>query len=241
MTMKNLGPEQVVARFKLKEEFIADAIHKLRTPIAIMKGNVDLALMERKLPKNFKKVLEDINVEIKDLSELLSDLTFLIRKDADFARPMVLEKLDLYKIITKVIRHLRPLCKVKKIKVSSSTKGQALVKGDKIYLEKLFNNLIGNAIKYTPAGGKIEILSQKKNGEVKVDIKDNGIGMSAEDLPHIFDRFYRAKKIRTVEDVGTGLGLPVSRSVAEMHGGTLTALSTLGKGSTFTVTLPLLT
>jgi len=234
------GAEQIIARLKLKEEFIANAIHKLRTPIAIIKGNVDLNLREKNLPAGVKKVLREINLEIKDLSSLLSDLTYLIRKDADFARPMVIERQNIFEVISKVIEHLKPLFLVKKIKIIFKKFNATYVQGDRIYLEKLFNNLIGNAIKYTKIGGKILISNEKRNGFLKINIKDNGMGIRPKDMQHIFDRFYRAKKIRTVNDVGTGLGLPIARSVAEMHGGSLEAESVFGQGSTFIVTLPLL-
>src|SRR3989338_9740095 len=98
-----------IARFKLKEEFIANAIHRLRTPLAIIKGNVDLTLREKKLPPLIRRVFRSINTEIKDLSTLLSDITFLIRKDADFARPMILKKLSLGEVIRRVVGRLAPL------------------------------------------------------------------------------------------------------------------------------------
>ena len=140
-----------------------------------------------------------------------------------------------------VLARLRPTARQKNISLSWKRSGKAVmytVRGDETQLTSMFSNLVENAVKYTPRGGRVEVTGSSDEDEVVVRVSDSGIGISEEGLPRIFERFYRVDKARSKETGGTGLGLSIVRHIAENHGGRVTVESTLGEGSTFTVHLP---
>lgn len=235
---------------KAKGEFIADATHEFRTPLAIIKGNVDLALRSKKNDyKSAIKTLKAIDIEVKHLSSLLSDLTMFTsdnnkyhRRSTDYRQQkvIVLQKIDIISVIKSAVERCKTLAGKKNITIKIlSTFPNVKLMGDKSYLEKLFVNIINNAITYGKENGKITILGEKSANAIKVKISDNGIGINAEDLPRIFDRFYRAENGRVGNSVGTGLGLAISKWIVEAHGGSIVAESLVDKLTVFTVTLPL--
>jgi PAS domain S-box-containing protein len=236
---------------KSKTKFIADATHELRTPLAIIKGNVDLGLRATiKDSKAARAALKAIDTEVSHLSRLLSDLTDFTTKDSasykDVANyregePIIFDKIDPFDILKNVVNRSKTLARKKDISVHLTAKKlpYIMTMGNKPYLEKLFVNLINNAITYGKKGGDISLSGSKNGNTIKILIVDNGIGIEEKDLPHIFDRFYRADSARTKNPEGTGLGLAISRWIVEAHGGTIDATSILGKGTTFTVSLPI--
>ncbi|MDD5050925.1 MAG: ATP-binding protein [Candidatus Pacebacteria bacterium] len=235
--------KEKLAEEKLRTEFIADATHEIRTPLAIIRGNVDLALGNRKAGKlkSPEKALRAINYEVEHLSHLLADLTLLTSREAEFEKRALTQKVDLSRVIQETVKRVGVLAKKRKISIELPRKfSPLLIKGDITYLEKLFLNLLKNAITYNNEGGWVKIEASKAANKAVVTVKDNGIGISKEDLPLIFGRFYRAEKVRDPEGKRTGLGLAISKWITEIHKGTIHASSTLNKGSTFTVFLPLL-
>ncbi len=238
---KQKETEVLLAQEKLKSEFIANATHEIRTPLAIMKGNVDLALMSKGDLKTMKTALKEVNEEIVILADILKDLALLIASNKNIENVMGRAPINLREMLDQTVRRLQTLASEKdiSIKFNSKDKSGLIVLGDENYLEKLFLNLIKNAITYGKSGGKImiEISKDKKNAIIK--IADNGIGISKEDLPYIFERFYRADKAHSSHGSHSGLGLAIAKWVAEIHGGEIKAESKYGKGSVFTVTLPL--
>jgi two-component system sensor histidine kinase SenX3 len=148
---------------------------------------------------------------------------------------------DVRSVLMVVLSRLRPAARRKNITLSWKRSGSATsytVSGDETQLTSMFSNLVENAVKYTPSGGRVEVTAESGEGEVVVRISDTGIGIPAENLARIFERFYRVDKARSKETGGTGLGLSIVRHVAENHGGRVGVESTLGEGSTFTVHLP---
>lgn len=222
---------------KLKVASIADATHELRTPIAIMKGNVDLAMLKNiKSPQN---ALRAINNEITHISQILSDLSLITSKSWELKNRIVYIKINLKDMITKVIGRSKALAYKKNISVTSTKIPNVFVLGDRGYLEKMLINLIKNSIIYGYENGHTKITVQKSKKTVTINIIDNGVGISKEDLPHVFERFYRADKYDRSGGNSVGLGLAIAKWIADTHGGEITVTSKKSKGSIFSVTLPI--
>jgi len=236
---KQKATEVLLKEEKLKTEFIANTTHEFRTPLAVIRGNVELAL-QNKEPKEMLRTLKSVNAEAIHLSNMLADLVLIIsRKNTPNAAKFT--PLDIQKLIASLMERLKPVANKKNITISLSPKkaGEILVLGDSKYLERMFLNLIENAIIYGKNNGKAQIEIYKHKSSVIVKVKDNGEGISEKDLPHIFERFYRADKAHSAYGEHSGLGLAIVERIAEMHQGKVEAESTAGKGSTFTVSLPL--
>ncbi len=228
--------KEKLAEEKLKTEFIADATHEIRTPLAIIRGNVDLA--HSKL-KSEKSALKAINYEVKHLSHLLADLTMLTSREAEFNKKALTQTVDLLDIIKKTAKRAEVLAHQKNISIKIPSRLPPVhIKGDDAYLEKLLLNLVKNAITYGKENGWVKIGIEKNKNKATITVEDNGIGISDADIPHIFERFYRAEKIRDPEGKRTGLGLAISKWIVKMHRGTLTVSSTPQKGSIFTASFP---
>jgi len=224
---------------KLKTNFIADATHELRTPLAIIKGNVELALRNKDKNTSHIDTFKAINVEINHLAELLSDLTTLTSENKIAHQKIFKSKVNLLKLIQNVTERCATLALTKNIKIEIKEIPDVSLAGDRIYLEKLFSNIISNAIFYGKEKGSIIINAKKDKKYIIITIKDNGIGIAKEDLPNIFNRFYRAENARDIKREGTGLGLAISKWIVESHDGNIEVASVLKKGTTFTISLPI--
>ncbi|MEQ1499980.1 MAG: PAS domain-containing sensor histidine kinase [Parcubacteria group bacterium] len=230
-----------------KNSFIADATHEFRTPLAIIKGNVDLGLRAKQTDyKSARKALRSINKEVYRLSELLQDITSITsnqynRRSTDRKPDKVvyLHRVDIVGVVRSAVNRCRTLAYKKNIHITMSDSiPEFSMMGDKKYLEKLFMNIINNAILYGKKNGKIVITGSKDDLFFKILVTDNGLGISTKDLPHIFDRFYRADNGLSGNLNGTGLGLAISKWIAESHGGSITVKSSLNKETTFSIILP---
>jgi len=234
---------------KKKIEFIAEINHEFRTPLAIIKGNVDLMLMEArkkiynktesKERKNANESIRNIDKEVKYLSELIADLTLLTITNSGIHNVIINSKVNLTKLINRTIKRWSVVALQKNISIRTKLANVTMV-GDEKYLERLLINIIKNAILYSKKGGWILIGVSNKKNEVEISVKDNGIGMSAEEIPNIFNRFYRTEKSHKSDTKSVGLGLAITKWVVEAHGGKILATSPgLSHGSTFTVTFPI--
>jgi len=237
--------EGILSEEKRKTEFIADATHELRTPLAIIRGTVDLAMLEgSKKSKSSISTFKAINHEVEHLSELLSDLTLLTTSSSSSSitlrRKIRVQKINLSILVKKTTDACKKIAFNKHITIKTDKIPDAFIMGDKVYIEKLFRNIINNAITYGKEKGWIEISFIKDKHYVEIIIKDNGIGISKKDLLNIFKRFFRAEKSRNRAGGGTGLGLAIAKQIAQEHGGDIEASSVLGSGSTFTIILPLI-
>jgi heavy metal sensor kinase len=224
--------------FEQVRQFSSDASHELRTPLTVMRGEIELALRSEKTPEEYKEILASQLEEILRLKSIIDNLLTLGKADQG-ALEMKLEEVHLDELIRDLYDDSEILAHAKHIHVDLKKAEAVTIVGDKGRLRQLFLNLVDNAIKYTPDGGKVAISVERQNGTALVAVEDNGIGIPAEDAGKIFDRFYRVDKARSREMGGTGLGLSIAKWIAELHRGTITVESELNKGSRFTVRIPI--
>lgn len=222
--------------FRVQQRFVADVSHELRSPLTAVRGNLDL--LKRGAaddPAERQQVIEVIDSETSRMSRLVSDLLLLARQDAGV--PIAKHPIELDTLLLEVYRQAQ--LSAKGVKLTLGAEDQAIIVGDRDRLKQVFLNLVDNAIKYTPQGGEVTLSLSKDDTWVKVAVRDTGIGIAPENIPNLFDRFYRVDKARSRDAGGTGLGLAIAKSVVDAHNGKLTVESEPGKGSTFTVWLPL--
>ncbi len=222
-----------------RNQFVSNASHELKTPLSTMKILIETLLYQDPIdPGMTKEFLGDVNKEIDRLNRIVSDLLTLVNIDSG-AMKLKLEDLDIAALMQEQARRLAPLARENGIELECSTGAPLVVNGDPLKLQQVIYNVIDNAIKYTPRGGEVHCTVSRSGKMAVLRIADTGEGIPADDLPHIFDRFYRVDKARSRETGGTGLGLSIVKQIVLAHGGTITPESTLGKGTTFTIQLPL--
>jgi heavy metal sensor kinase len=226
--------ERLDGSYQHASRFSADAAHELRTPLAIMRGELEL-LASQDLSDELQTALANILGETTRLSQIVESLIAMAQMDSTTGK-RVHRGVDLRALATETIDQMRLLADEKDIAITSPSGAPAMAAGDRDRLKQILVNLLDNAIKYTPAGGKIAVDVEMTGDQVILTVRDTGIGIAAENLPHVFDRFYRVATNRG--EVGAGLGLAIVRSICAAHGGTVTADSSPSVGSTFKVTLP---
>jgi two-component system, OmpR family, sensor kinase len=220
--------------FKTQQRFVADVSHELRTPLTTIRGNVDLLKRAgADDPDAAHESLQVIESETSRMTRLASDLLLLAQADAGIQ--LNLKPVELDTVLLNVYRQTRLMATGQEIRLGAED--QAEVWGDEDRLRQLLLNFTDNAIKYTPAGGEITLSLFREPEWTRVVVKDTGIGIPAEELQHIFERFYRVDRARTGSSAGTGLGLAIAQWIAEAHGGHITVESQQGGGSTFTLWL----
>ncbi|MEP6692414.1 MAG: ATP-binding protein [Gemmatimonadaceae bacterium] len=233
--------ERLETSFAAMRRFTADASHELKTPLTVLRADVERAMSPTAARGEKLIALEEALHEVARMSDLVESLLTLARADEgrfDLHRePVALEPL-----VRDVLETATILGENARVAVSMPMLEPGTVLGDYVRLRQLFLNLVTNAIKYTPRGGSVEIKLMNQEGIATLSVRDTGIGISAADLPHVFERFYRADRARsrTSERGGFGLGLAISQWIVEAHGGTIAVRSRLARGSTFTVTMPVL-
>jgi heavy metal sensor kinase len=223
--------------FNSQRRFLADVSHELRTPLTVIKGNADLM---RRMSQLDEEALDTIEGEVDRLSRMVGDLLLLAQADAGHAT-LDLRPVELDTILLEVFQQAHILASGNR-HLEIEDIDQVIVCGDRDRLKQVFLNLVANAVKYTEKGGLVKISLGKQNSMAYLRVQDNGPGIADEDLPHIFDRFYRAEKSRSRdkhEHKGFGLGLSITNWIVENHGGAIKVVSVVGKGTTFTVWLPL--
>ncbi len=236
-TLNNMV-ERLEAAFNRQKRFTADASHELRTPLAIIQAESTLSLSKERSAAEYRKSLESISQESAYMSSLVGKLLFLARSDAG-KETLNLEDVNLKHLLSELSQDVEVLARDKGLHLSLNPAEDLTIKGDKVKLRQLFLNILENAVRYTPSGGAIAESLTGKDGAAVVAIMDTGIGIPAEHLPHIFERFYRVDKARSRAEGGTGLGLAIAKYIAEAHNGKIEVESVPGKGSTFRVIIPL--
>ena len=225
--------ERVEQLFNAQRRFVADVSHELRTPLTAIRGNLDLL---RRIP-NDEASLNAIAAESHRMSRLVHDLLMLAQADGG-RLPLECTTVALNSLLDEVYDQALALSYDRDIDIALLQDRPVLIEGDPDRLMQLLMNLVSNAIKYTPDGGRITLGLTVYNNWARVLISDTGIGIPREDLPYIFDRFYRVDPARSRAQGGIGLGLAIAKWIAEAHGGRITVESQVGHGSTFTVWLP---
>ncbi len=225
-----------------RREFVANVSHELRTPITVIKSYADiLADSPESDPETRTRFLGTISSETDRMAKIISDLLTLSSLDekTNYTRPA--EEIDVRNMIENLVDRLAPQAKKREqILTYTPINDVPKIKGDRGALDRVFTNIISNALKYTPSGGKIDIFTSKVYNDIMVKVSDTGIGISKEQLPNIFDRFYRVDKARSRDRGGTGLGLAIAKQTIEstFHGKILIS-SELNKGTDVTVTIPI--
>jgi heavy metal sensor kinase len=219
--------------------FTADASHELRTPLAALRAEAEVALSRPDVPPEQQFLLGSILEECERLGRLTDQLLTLAREDAGVGPPLVQEEVNLAALVAGVTETMRPLADARAVRLHFTGK-PVTVRGDPARLRQVFYNLVDNAIKYTPEGGTVQVEVESSGGSAIASVRDTGVGIAAEHLPHVFERFYRVDKARSREEGGTGLGLSIARSIIAAHGGRIDLESQgPGRGTTARVELPL--
>jgi heavy metal sensor kinase len=230
---------RIEASVKRLTQFTADASHDLRTPVALIRTSAELALRRSRTEEEYRETLSRILATSEETTHLIENLLTLARADAGAAN-LHFENLDLVPHLERVAAEAGILSASKGIQVSSEfPAGPVRVSADPAAIERLLLIVVENAVKYTPSGGKIALNLANGSGNARIEIHDSGIGISGKDLPHIFERFYRADQARSRETGGSGLGLAIARWIVDLHGGLIEAESTCDNGSVFRITLPI--
>jgi signal transduction histidine kinase len=228
----------VTATTTAQRQFLADVSHQLRTPLTIMRSAIEvLERVGRDDPEFAARALRDSREEAERMSRMINQLLLMARTDAP--KPAATRPLLIVDLIADLARHSDRLGPDGTIRWKDIDRLEgAVVRGDADYLRELFLVLIDNAVKYTPAGGSVEVSATTEAQHAVVRVTDTGAGIPAEDLPHIFDRFYRAQT--GTSQGGAGLGLAIAKQIAGWHGGTIDVESELGQGTQVTIRLPLM-
>jgi heavy metal sensor kinase len=224
--------------FEQQRRFTADASHELRTPLTAMIGQIDVALERQRDAQSYRGTLAGVREQAQRLARMANDLLFLARSDTH-ATPTAGEPIDLAQLLPAICAQVEPLARARDQQLDlHQTAPSSIVRGNEDDLIRLFLNLLDNAIRYTPPGGRISVRCDQCAGQVIISVTDTGQGVAPEHLPHLFDRFFRVDRGRSRAQGGSGLGLAIAQNIVRAHGGKLSVESTLGQGSTFTTILP---
>jgi len=222
----------------LRKEFVANVSHELRTPLSVVQGYTETLLEGAwKDEKSAMEFLSIIDKNVRRLSAIVSDLLDLSKLESG---GQVLEPrlVDVRGLVERVAEAFRPVAERKRQQLVAEVEpGAGSLEADGTLLERALSNLVDNALKYTPEGGRIRLWGGPDGGQVVLSVEDNGMGIPEADLPRIFERFYRVDKSRSRDLGGTGLGLSIVKHIIQLHGGTISVRST-PSGSTFTFRLP---
>jgi signal transduction histidine kinase len=224
-----------------REEFISNVSHELKTPMASMKVLADSLLSEENVPPEmYREFLTDIDTEIDRENKIIGDLLSLVRMDNRDAR-LVITNVDIGALTEIICRRVRPLARMRDIEITLVCERSITAEVDELKLTMALTNLIENAVKYNRDHGKVLVTVDADHQNFMIRIEDNGVGMPADSLEHIWERFYRVDKSRSREVGGNGLGLAITKNVVLLHRGTISVSSRQGEnsGSTFVLTIPL--
>jgi signal transduction histidine kinase len=217
---------------------VADASHELRTPLSVMRGELENLAQDAALRGETRERLGSVLEEVDRLADIVEGLLALSRLDVGESQAAWM-RVDLAALAAETADQMSLLALDKRLSVSCQCQGDVTVLGDRSRLKQLVVNLLDNAIKYTPAGGRVSLSVRAHAGEALLEVSDTGVGIPAEALAHVFKRFYRVDDSRSREQGGAGLGLSIVKSICTAHGAQVEVRSTPGGGSTFCIRQPL--
>ncbi len=226
--------EQLEDAFQSQKHFVTDASHELRSPLAIIRGNLDLLGLDQ-TDEERRESLDAIDAETARMTAIINDL--LLLADVDSENPETARQVSLKEVVSEEYRRARPMAGKRNFGITRFE--DVFVTGNQLRLRQLLANLLDNAIRYTSEEDTVTISVYRDRDRAYLEVADTGIGIDAEHLPHVLDRFYRADKARSRLSGGTGLGLAIVKRIAEQHGGRVTVTSQAGNGTRVTVSLPL--
>jgi heavy metal sensor kinase len=226
------------AAFGQVRRFSADASHELQTPLTILKGELEVALRSARTQEEYRATLESALEEVDRIAHLVEGLLILARAEAGVLK-MDRQEVDLAQVLEEVYLRLKPLADSHGIELQLGSTEPLRIQGDRERLQRMTSNLVDNAIKYTGAEGRVTLELARENKWASILVSDTGIGIPIEEREHIFQAFYRTSQARSLAYRGTGLGLSIARSIAAAHGGTIQMESTPGQGSSFRVSIPI--
>jgi OmpR-family two-component system manganese-sensing sensor histidine kinase len=234
---KTLKPiEEMV---KEQNRFVADASHELRTPLASLKTSTEVALRNKKTKLSEAREVLESNLEDAASLQLLSDRLLSLVQYQKGASNLVFEKVKIKDAVKNACKKIAPVAREKKIKIKMDIQDGSL-KADRMGLQEMMTTIMDNSVKYTPIGGKVEVSSRTDVRKMIIKVSDTGIGIDKRYIPYIFDRFYRVDQSRSKSKTpGFGLGLSIAKRIVELHGGSIEVASIKGKGSVFTIKLPI--
>jgi heavy metal sensor kinase len=235
--------DEVAGHVERQQQFVADAAHELRGPLAAMRSSLEVAISQDRTADDYRETLADVLEEARHLSKLTNDL-LLLAEAGDDTRVRPRERVDLGAIARQTVAMFGGVAEERSVGLLlEPTKAAIQVAGDAPQLRQVFGNLLDNAIRFTPEGGRVavSVVFDEDRHEAVVTVADTGCGIEADHLDRVFDRFYKTDVSRTRSEAarGGGLGLAICRSIVDRHGGTIAVTSTTGRGTTFTVRLPI--
>lgn len=237
----NARLDAVASAVKEQSQFIADVSHELRTPLTVLRGSLEVALEEERPTEEYRDVIGGALLEVRHLARLSQNLLFLARGQSGRVT-LSFANIDLVKLLGEIARNIAPAASDRNLELSVDLPPEpvrAFVDSDR--LQQVFHNLLENAMRYTEPGGSIRIRLTSVPAEARMEVSDTGIGIPQDDLPYVFERFFRSDRARRAYSGGSGLGLSIVRWIVEAHKGVVEVQSQPGKGTTFTVKLPLVT
>ena len=223
--------------FQLTNRFTGDASHELRTPLTIMRGELEALLQEGKLGEDQAAQVSSVLEEVERLTQIVEGLLLMSRLEAGDTR-ISKKPVDLAHLVSSTAEQMMPLAEAKDIALICEAGPAVMVEAHEIRLKQVIVNLLDNAIKYTPEKGKITVRVWDESQWTLLEVRDSGIGISPEALPHVFERFYRSEQPQARKAQGTGLGLSMVESIVEAHAGKVTVESRENEGAIFRVRLP---
>ncbi len=236
----NARLDALAASEKEQQQFIADVSHELRTPLTVLRGSLEVALEEERSADDYREAIGGALLEVRHLTRISQNLLFLTRGESGRVT-LSFANLDLGRFVTETVRDLVPAAGERGLELTASAPElPVFVFADAGRLQQVLHNLIENALQYTEAGGAIQTRVAAAPGEALLAVSDTGAGIPEADLPYVFERFFRSSRSRRSNPGGSGLGLSIVRWIVEAHKGRVTVESAVGRGTTFTVHLPVI-
>jgi two-component system OmpR family sensor kinase len=236
----NARLDALAASEKEQQQFIADVSHELRTPLTVLRGSLEVALEEDRSAEEYREAIGNAILEVRHLTRISQNLLLLTRGESGRVT-LSFANLDLGRFASETARDLAQAAADREMELEVSAPGRPVyVFADAGRLQQVLHNLIENALQYSNPGGKICVGVAAAPGEALLSVSDTGIGIPEDDLPYVFERFFRSKRSRRANPGGSGLGLSIVRWIVEAHKGRVTVESVAGRGSTFTVHLPVI-